>query len=319
VVPLPGGCRIGPRPVDLHLKALAAMGAELNLAHGYVVARAERLRGARIDLRGPAGSTVTGTVNTLSAAVLARGETIIDGAAREPEVVALGEMLATMGARIDGLGSRRIHVRGVDQLGGVRTLVPPDRIEAATLLTAAAITRGQVCVSRVSADQLDAVLEWLDAVGARVWRGRDGVHLLMDRRPRAKGFTALPYPGIPTDVQAQLTALLCLAEGRARLRDAVFPTRTMHLAELRRLGARIESRGGGWSITGVDRLDGAELTASDLRGSAALVLAGLAARGRTRVEQIAWLDRGYERLDQKLASLGARIERVGSGHDHSPR
>ena len=310
VVPLPGGCRIGPRPVDLHLKGLAALGAELSLAHGYVVARAQRLRGARIDLSGPAGSTVTGTANILSAAVLARGETVIDGAAREPEIVALGEMLVAMGARVDGLGTSRLRVRGVDQLGGARRTVPPDRIETATLLAAAAITGGRVRVTETLPEHVAAVSERLGRVGATLESGDHWIELRMPGRPRPTDVTALPYPGVPTDVQAQLTALLCLADGRSRVRDAVFPERTMHVPELRRLGARIEQRGGDVQLDGVARLSGATVTATELRGSAALVLAGLAARGRTHVEQIAWLDRGYERLDQKLRALGARIERV---------
>jgi len=309
VVSLPGGCNIGHRPVDLHLSGLAALGADLRLERGYVVAKARRLRGARIDLAGPRGPTVTGTANVLSAAVLARGETLITGAAREPEIVDLGRLLRRMGAQIDGLGTSTLRIRGVEQLGGAAHEIIPDRIEAATLLIAAAITGGRATVTGVLPEQLTAVLDVLEAAGLHLDVGEGSVSLSAPRPLRPVQVTAEPYPGVPTDVQAQLTGLCCLAPGTSTVRDTVFPERFLHVPELTRLGARIERRGPVVEIEGVNHLTGAPVTASDLRASAALVLAALAARGTTTVHQIHHLDRGYERLDRKLAALGAGIER----------
>ena len=310
VVSLPGGCAIGDRPVDLHLAGLAALGAELRIEHGYVVARAGRLRGAPVHLLGPRGPTVTGTANVLSAAVLAEGETTITGAAVEPEIVDLGNLLRAMGARIDGLGTSRLRVTGVDQLGGAVHRIIPDRIEAATLLLAAAVTRGSATVAGVVPEHLAGVLEGLRAAGFRVEVAGDRVTLTAEGPPRPVDITALPYPGVPSDIQAQWTALLSLARGRSTVCDRVFAGRFVHVAELNRLGARIEHRDATAVVTGVDRLAGAEVTASDLRASAALVLAGLAAEGRTTIHQIEHLDRGYERLDEKLNRLGAEVERM---------
>jgi len=346
VVPLPGGCNIGNRPVDLHLKGLAALGAEIRLEHGYVVAKARRLVGATIDLRGSDGPTVTGTANVLSAAVLARGTTIIHGAAVEPEIVDLGHFLTALGARITGLATPTIRIEGVDQLGGAVHRLIPDRIEAATLLMAAAITRGSATVAGVVPGHMAAVLETLQAVGAtidvgnvvgtlRVPTSQTGkpyrtqtcghtecadyiearVTLRVADRLRAVDIVARPYPGIPTDLQAQWTALLALADGVSTVRDQVFPGRFMHVAELNRLGARIECHNGAAAIDGVPRLSGARVVASDLRASAALVLAGLAADGRTIVDRVYHLDRGYQRLERKLCQLGARIERVSGESD----
>ena len=309
VVSLPGGCNIGNRPVDLHLKGLAALGADLRLEHGYVLARARRLTGTTIDLSGPAGSTVTGTANVLSAAVLAEGTTTITGAAMEPEIVDLGGFLNSMGARIAGLGTSTLRITGVDQLGGTSYRIIPDRIEAATLLLAAAITRGSATVTGVVPEHLTAVLEALWAVGARIEVGEDRVTITAGARLRPMEITALPYPGIPTDVQAQWTALLCLAGGRSSVRDSVFPNRFAHVAELNRLGARIHCHACTATITGVPRLTGATVTASDVRASAALVLAGLAADGVTTIRHVHHLDRGYEAPDEKLNRLGARIKR----------
>lgn len=309
IVSLPGGCNIGDRPVDLHLKGLAALGAELRLRHGYVVARAERLVGTTIDLSGPRGPTVTGTANVLCAAVLAQGKTILRGAAREPEVVDLGRFLISMGARIDGLGTETLEIDGVEQLDGTTHRIIPDRIETATLLLAAAITQGSVTVGGVTPSHLEAVLEVLEATGARLDRAADRITLSSDGPPRPVEIIARPFPGIPTDLQAQFMALLSLAAGRSRIGDEVFPDRFLHTAELQRLGAKIRRNGPMAEVTGVDRLAGATVTACDLRASAALVLAGLAARGRTTVRQIHHLDRGYERLDEKLGGLGARIQR----------
>ncbi|MGO8690070.1 MAG: UDP-N-acetylglucosamine 1-carboxyvinyltransferase [Thermoguttaceae bacterium] len=309
VVPLPGGCRIGDRPVDLHLKGLAALGADLRLEHGCVVARAKRLVGATIDLRGPHGPTVTGTANVLSAAVLARGKTLLRGAAQEPEIVALGELLNAMGARIGGLGTATLEIQGVSQLGGATCRLIADRIEAATVLLAAAITGGDAAVTGIDPAHLQSVLTLLEATGAKITIDGDRVSLESDGPPRPVDIAAEPYPGVPTDVQAQWTALMSLARGRSMVADRVFPARFQHVAELNRLGASITVGDGAASIRGVDRLSGAGVTASDLRASAALVLAGLAAEGTTTVHRIGHLDRGYERLDLKLRQLGARIER----------
>ena len=310
MVPLPGGCNIGDRPVDLHLRGLAALGADLRLDRGYIVASARRLTGTTIDLRGPRGPTVTGTANVLSAAVLARGTTTIRGAATEPEVVDLGNFLIAMGARIAGLGTATVEIAGVQRLGGARYRVIPDRIEAATLLLAAAITGGAATVTGVIPDHLGAVLEKLRAAGARVDVGPDEVTITADGRPRPVDIVAEPYPGIPTDVQAQWTALMTLASGVSTVEDRVFPARFRHAAELNRLGAQIDCSGPRASVTGVRALSAAGVTASDLRASAALVLAALAAEGTTVVDAIHHLDRGYERLDRKLARLGAQIRRV---------
>ena len=310
VVSLPGGCRIGDRPVDLHLKGLAALGAELRLEHGYVVARARRLTGATIDLSGPHGPTVTGTANVLCAAVLARGETVLAGAAIEPEIVDLGRLLNALGARISGLGTPTLRIRGVDALGGAAHRVIPDRIEAATLLLAAAITRGSATVTGVVPKHLAAILAKLRAAGFAVRCGPDWVAIAADGPPRAANLTAEPYPGVPTDVQAQWTALMCVAGGRSMVRDRVFAERFLHVAELRRLGAKIRRCPGAAVAHGVGRLKGAAVTAFDLRASAALVLAGLAAEGCTVIRRAEHLDRGYERLEQKLGQLGARIRRV---------
>jgi UDP-N-acetylglucosamine 1-carboxyvinyltransferase len=311
-VPLPGGCKIGDRPVDLHLKGLAALGTDLRLEHGYVVAQARRLQGADIELAGPHGATVTGTANVLAAAVLARGTTTITGAAREPEIVDLGNFLLSMGAQISGLGTSTLRVTGVEQLGGTTYRVIPDRIEAATLLLAAAITRGSATVTGVVPEHLSEVLDAIRATGSHVDLGPEQVTIMADGRPRPIEITARPYPGVPTDLQAQLTALLCLARGRSTVGDAVFGNRFLHLAELRRMGAQIERRNSTAIVMGVEHLTGASVTASDLRASAALVLAGLAAEGHTTVDRLNHLDRGYQQLDEKLGRLGAQIEREES-------
>ncbi|MBN1590395.1 MAG: UDP-N-acetylglucosamine 1-carboxyvinyltransferase [Pirellulales bacterium] len=309
VVSLPGGCAIGPRPVDLHLAGLRALGAQIALRHGYVVAKAQRLHGATIDLAGPHGPTVTGTANVLSAAVLAEGRTTLHDAAVEPEIVELGRMLVAMGAKIEGLGAPTIRVEGVERLGGATVRVIPDRIEAATLLLAGAITGGSVRVEHVVPDHLAAVLELLGRTGCRLDVEEDALTIQGEGRCRAVDVTAEPYPGVPTDVQAQWMALLAVADGRSTVRDTVFSTRLAHVAELARLGARIESSEGQTVIHGVPRLTGAVVRATDLRASAALVLAGLAADGATTVGAVHHLDRGYERLDRKLAALGAGIQR----------
>lgn len=321
VVSLPGGCNIGNRPVDLHLAALAALGASIRIEHGYVVAEAKRLTGAPIDLHGPLGPTVTGTANVMSAAALARGKTIITGAAREPEIVDLGEFLNTLGARISGLGSDTIEIVGVEQLTPL-TEVPyriiPDRIETGTLLISAAITLGSATVRGVVPRHLAAVLEALAATGADVTSRQDEIRVRASSRPRPTNVDARPYPGIPTDLQAQFMALLSLSTGTSVIHDGVFPDRFMHVAELNRLGARIERGGATARVRGVCSLSGAMVMASDLRASAALVLAGLAGGRETTVRRIYHLDRGYDRLEQKLRQLGAQISRHDEGQVHWP-
>ena len=309
-VALPGGCNIGERPVDLHLRGLAALGARFQLKQGYVTARAERLRGATIDLCGPRGPTVTGAANVLCAAVLAEGTTVIRGAPLEPEIVDLGHLLVKMGARLEGLGTPTICVEGVRELHGAVHRVIPDRIEAATLLLAAAITGGEATVEQIEPRHLHAVTSALAQAGAQLDIQDDCIAIDARRPLRSVSVTADPYPGLPTDVQAQWTALAAVASGTARIRDRVFPDRFLHVAELRRLGARIRVGAGGALVRGAARLQGARISAGDLRASAALVLAGLAADGCTTVDVIEHLDRGYERLDEKLRALGARIVRA---------
>lgn len=330
-VSLPGGCNIGSRPIDLHLKGLRALGAEIRIDRGYVFAEATRLRGARIDLTGAHGSSVTATCNVMCATVLADGTTVIDSAAREPEVVDLGDFLNRMGARIAGLGSPRIIVDGVAGLQGVEHTVIPDRIEAATLMIAAAVTGGDVQIAHARPAHLAAVSEALTSAGVdvripsqtstplRLFGGEppdreaglcsSTIRVVGPERPRPVDVAATPHPGVPTDVQAQLMALLTRADGRSRVTDRVFPDRFLHAAELVRMGARIERFGATAVIDGVERLGGAGVMASDLRASAALVLAALAAEGPSVVRRIYHLDRGYELLERKLASLGADVHR----------
>jgi UDP-N-acetylglucosamine 1-carboxyvinyltransferase len=318
VVSLPGGCNIGTRPVGLHLAGLSALGAEVRIEGGYVIAERARLRGAVIDLHGPRGPTVTGTANVMSAATVAHGRTILRGAATEPEIVDLGRFLIAAGANIAGLGTDTIEIRGVEQLGGATHRVIPDRIEAATLLIAAAMTRGTATVVGACADHLTAVLETLAATGADVVSDQNQITVKASDRPRPLEIVARPYPGIPTDVQAQLMALLALADGTSTVADDVFAERFMHVAELNRLGANIERHGSAAIIHGVSRLSGAAVMASDLRASAALVLAGLAAGGETIVRRVYHLDRGYQRLEEKLANLGACIARESDDSDSVP-
>ncbi len=311
VVSLPGGCNIGPRPVDLHLRGLAALGARLQLRQGYVHARADRLRGATVDLAGPHGPTVTGTANVLSAAVLAQGTSILLNAACEPEIADLGQMLNAMGAKISGLGTSTLRVQGVERLQGVRYAIIPDRIEIGTLLLAAAMSQGEATVCGAMPEHLAAILCALRQVGAEVEVGGDHVTVGAGARPRGAEITALPYPGIPTDLQAHWMALLSVAHGSSVVRDRVFPGRWQHVGELRRLGADLQCCGEAVMIRGVPCLAGARVRASDLRASAALVLAGLTAEGTTWIEEAEHLDRGYERLDEKLCQLGAEVRRCG--------
>jgi UDP-N-acetylglucosamine 1-carboxyvinyltransferase len=306
-VALPGGCAIGVRPIDQHLKGLAALGAEIAIENGYVVARARRLRGTRIatDL-----VTVTGTENLMMAAALAEGTSVIDNAAREPEIGDLASLLTAMGARLDGVGTDRIEIEGARELHGAVHRVVPDRIEAGTLLVAGAITGGDVCVTDIVPTHLAAVLTKLEECGVAVEVGPSWVRARAGGRPRPSDIVTSPFPGFPTDMQAQLMTLLGLGDGRSKLTETIFENRYMHVAELTRLGARITTEGSTALIRGVAAYQGAPVMASDLRASAALVLAGVAARGRTEVSRIYHLDRGYERLDSKLGALGARIERL---------
>jgi UDP-N-acetylglucosamine 1-carboxyvinyltransferase len=306
-VSLPGGCAIGLRPVDQHIKGLQAMGAAITMERGYMLARAGRLKGARIcmDL-----VTVTGTENIMMAATLADGVTVIENAAREPEVVDLAECLNAMGARVRGAGTDVITVEGVARLSGARYRVMPDRIETGTFLAAAAATGGAVRLTGARPGILDAVLDKLRESGARVDAGEDWIALRADGRPRPVSVRTAPYPAFPTDMQAQFMALNCVADGTAIVTETIFENRFMHVQELRRLGADIEVEGNAAVVRGVPRLEGATVMATDLRASASLVLAGLIARGRTTVERVYHLDRGYERIEEKLSRLGARIRRV---------
>ena len=305
-VALPGGCAIGVRPIDQHLKGLAALGAEIAIENGYVIARARRLRGTRIatDL-----VTVTGTENLMMAAALAEGTTVIENAACEPEVGDLGTLLTAMGARLEGVGTDRIEIEGVRELSGAVHRVVPDRIEAGTLLVAGAITHGDVRVIDMVPAHLSAVLSKLEECGIGVETGPGWVRVRADGRPRPADIVTSPFPGFPTDMQAQLMTLLGLADGDSKVTETIFENRYMHAAELARMGARIATEGSVAVIRGVDAYQGAPVMASDLRASAALVLAGIAAYGRTEVSRIYHLDRGYEGLETKLAALGARIER----------
>ena len=306
-VSLPGGCAIGQRPVDLHIKGLQAMGAEVSVEHGYIIARAKRLKGARIftDL-----VTVTGTENLMMAACLAEGTSVIENAAREPEVVDLANCLKAMGANIEGAGSDTITIEGVSALAGAAHRVMPDRIETGTFLVAAAATGGKVRLRNTSAHILEAVVDKLREAGARITAEVDAILLEMDGPPQSVNLRTAPYPAFPTDMQAQFMALDCIARGTAVLTETIFENRFMHALELQRLGADIEISGNTAVVKGVAQLDGAAVMATDLRASASLVIAGLVARGETSVERIYHLDRGYECIEEKLSLLGARIKRV---------
>jgi UDP-N-acetylglucosamine 1-carboxyvinyltransferase len=304
---LPGGCAIGQRPVDLHIKGLQAMGADIRVEHGYIIARAERLKGARIfsDL-----VTVTGTENLMMAACLAEGTTVIENAAREPEVVDLAHCLTAMGANIEGAGSDTITIEGVSALAGAEHRIMPDRIETGTFLVAAAATGGSVRLRNTSARLLEAVVEKLREAGAKITAEDDAIVLEMDGPPLSVNLRTAPYPAFPTDMQAQFMTLDCIARGTAVLTETIFENRFMHALELQRMGADIEISGNAAVVKGVAQLDGATVMATDLRASASLVIAGLVAKGETVVERIYHLDRGYECIEEKLSQLGARIKRI---------
>jgi UDP-N-acetylglucosamine 1-carboxyvinyltransferase len=309
-VSLPGGCIIGARPINLHLKGFESLGAKINIAGGYVDASVKKLAGNSVFLGGRAGPTVLGTANVMMAAALADGMTVIESAACEPEVVDLANFLNAMGANISGAGSPTITITGVDKLHGAEHEVIPDRIEAATFLIAAGATDGEVTLKGARADHLRAVIDKLNEAGVSV--ERSGANLVSKRKAKLKAvdITTLPYSGYPTDAQAQMMSLLTLAPGISIITERIFESRFMHVSELARLGADIEIEGPSAIVKGGRPLSGAPVMASDLRASAALVIAGLSAKGSTQVNRIYHLDRGYERMDLKLQKLGARIERV---------
>ena len=306
-VSLPGGCAIGARPVDIHIRGLQAMGAEIRVEHGYILAQAERLRGARIfcDL-----VTVTGTENLMMAAALADGVTVIENAAREPEVADLARCLNSMGARVSGAGSDVVTIEGVERLSGAQHRIMPDRIETGTFLVAVAAAGGRVRLNGTHCGILDAVVEKLREAGARIDCHRDSIEIEAGGALNAVSLRTAPYPAFPTDMQAQFMAMNCVARGAAVVTETIFENRFMHAQELRRLGADIEISGNTAVVKGVTRLDGATVMATDLRASACLVVAGLVARGETLIDRIYHLDRGYEHIEEKLSQLGARIRRV---------
>jgi UDP-N-acetylglucosamine 1-carboxyvinyltransferase len=308
-VSLPGGCAIGSRPVDQHIKGLQAMGAEIVVEHGYIVAKAARLKGARISTD---MVTVTGTENLLMAAALADGETVLENAAQEPEVTDLAELLIAMGAKIEGQGTSRIRIQGVPALHAPKTphRIIPDRIETGTFLCAVAAAGGDVTLTGTCADHLDAVIDKLKEAGASIEEGPDWLRIRMDQRPKAVSFRTSEYPAFPTDMQAQLMTVDCIADGSSRISETIFENRFMHVNELVRLGAKIEVDGHTAVVHGVPQLSGATVMATDLRASASLVIAGLVAEGQTVVDRIYHLDRGYDRMEAKLRGVGADIERV---------
>ena len=320
-VSMPGGCSFGDRPIDLHLRGLEALGARIELDGGDIIANAEKLRGATIFLGGPFGSTVLGTANVMSAATLATGTTIIESAACEPEIVDLANLLNAMGAKISGAGTPRITIEGVDELSGTTHEVMPDRIVAGTWAIASAMTNGDIKIERFPLNQLLAVRDVLEHVGVHIHQldnqedtNACSVQIVTDRVLKPVIFTTQPFPGFPTDLQAQMMALLCIARGNSIITEKIYPERFMHVPELSRMGARLVRQGSTVVVQGVDHLVGAPVMASDLRASASLVLAGLAAEGETIVSRVYHLDRGYANMEVTLKSLGANIERLASEH-----
>lgn len=310
-VSLPGGCAIGQRPVDQHIKGLEAMGADIRIEHGFVVAKASRLKGASIltDM-----VTVTGTENLMMAATLAEGRTVLENAAREPEVVDLAELLIAMGARIEGHGTDRIVIDGVERLHGASHTVVADRIEAGTFLCAVGATGGDITLHQAAPHTMGAIIDKLREAGLNLETGPDWIRASMNKRPRATSFRTREYPGFPTDMQAQLMALNTVADGTAVIAENIFENRFMHVQELVRMGAQIDIDGHTAVVTGVPQLSGATVMATDLRASASLVIAGLAAFGESHVERIYHLDRGYEHMENKLRQVGANIERLTGAH-----
>jgi UDP-N-acetylglucosamine 1-carboxyvinyltransferase len=306
-VSLPGGCAIGARPVDQHIKGLQAMGAEITIEHGFIEARAKRLKGARIvtDM-----ITVTGTENLLMAAVLADGETIIENAAREPEVADLAHLLVAMGAKIDGIGTDRLVIQGVEKLHGARHRVIPDRIEAGTFLCAVAAAGGDLVLRHTRPRILDAVVDKLREAGVTIEEGDDWMRVRMHERARAVNVRTSEYPAFPTDMQAQFMALNAIADDTSQVVETIFENRFMHVQELNRLGAHITIDGNTALVSGVGKLSGAKVMATDLRASASLVIAGLCAEGETIIDRIYHLDRGYDRMEVKLNAVGANVKRI---------
>ncbi len=306
-VSLPGGCAIGSRPVDLHIKGLQAMGAEIHIEHGYIHAKAAKLKGARFVMD---AVTVTGTENLMMAACLAEGTTVLENAAREPEVVDLARCLTAMGGNINGAGTDVITIHGVSSLHGAAHAVMPDRIETGTFLVAGAMAGGCVRATHTQPDALDAVISKLREAGAMVETGADWIKVCRQGKPKSVDVRTAPHPAFPTDMQAQFMAMNCIAEGAASVTETIFENRFMHVQELQRLGANIDVSGHTALVRGVERLDGATVMATDLRASACLVLAGLVAQGETIIDRIYHLDRGYEHIENKLSALGARIRRI---------
>ena len=306
-VSLPGGCAIGSRPVDQHIKGLRAMGAEITIEGGYIYAKAKKLKGARIhtDM-----ITVTGTENLLMAATLAEGETVLENAAREPEVTDLANLLVAMGAKIEGIGTDRLVIQGVDELHGATHAVISDRIEAATFLCAVAATGGDIVLTNTRTDIFDVALDKLREIGLQLTVGGDTIRAQMDGRPRPVSFRTTEYPGFPTDMQAQFMAVNTIADGPSKVTETIFENRFMHVQEMNRLGAHISTEGNTAFIKGVERLVGAPVMATDLRASASLVIAGMAAEGSTLIDRIYHLDRGYDRMEVKLSAVGADIVRI---------
>jgi len=309
-VSLPGGCAIGARPIDLHLRGMESLGARVDIVHGYVSAKAKQLKGARVHLAGSKGPSVGATINVMMAACLARGETVIESAAMEPEVSATAELLCAMGARVRGAGTPVISIEGVEELGPAETEMIPDRIETGSLMAAAAATGGCVTIEDCRPDHLGAAIEHLRRAGVRIAAGDGMVTVEARRRLRPVDVAVAPYPGFPTDLQPQFMALAAVSGGVSAVTETIFENRFMHVLELQRLGADIRIEGNTAIVRGVPRLTGAPVMGSDLRASAALVIAGLAAEGRTEVNRIYHLDRGYERWEKKLKKLGAKVRRV---------
>ncbi len=313
IVSIPGGCAIGDRPVDLHVRGLEKLGAEFRTENGNIIGEVRgRLKGCRMYLGGAHGPTVLGTINVMSAATLAEGETVLVGAACEPEVWDCADLLNRMGAKIRGHGTPEIRIEGVERLVGCEHRVIPDRIECGTFMVAAAITNGELELKNCNMDHLIAVIDRLEDVGVKIERNNGTIFVSSARRINPIEMTTQPYPGFPTDLQAQLMALLCLGDGMSVITERIFPERFLHVGELNRMGARIRKEGPTAVIQGVRELQGASIMASDLRASAGLVLAALAAKGSTKIDRIYHIDRGYEKIEQKLAAVGADIERVKS-------